>query len=129
MPQIVKVANNHVMLSDRAYAWGKSLTLRILPAAGAAYFSLAGLLEWHNGGTVAGVITIVCTFLGAVLGLSSKSYDASGVGTHGDVIITDQPDGARKAIFRPDVDPRDLPDEQDTVTYKIHRRPLRAEGR
>lgn len=64
-------------LKNRTYNALKFLALVVLPAAGTAYFAIAGL--WHIPDTsqVIGTISAVDAFLGAMLHVSSKSYSPS----------------------------------------------------
>ncbi len=57
---------------DRLKFWAQIL----LPAAGAAYFGLAQVWNLPWGEQVVGTITVLDTFLGAILKVSSKNYEA-----------------------------------------------------
>ena len=61
-------------LSNRVYDVLKYLAQIALPAAGALYFGLAGIWSFPYGEEVVGTITVVDTFLGVLLGISSASY-------------------------------------------------------
>ena len=47
----------------------------VLPAVGTLYFALAGIWNFPYGEEIVGTITAVDTFLGALLGLSSATYN------------------------------------------------------
>lgn len=52
----------------------KWLCMVFIPAAAACYSQLAKVLGWAFGSEVAEVATILCTFLGALLGISNIQY-------------------------------------------------------
>lgn len=72
-------------LSNTLYARLKWATLILLPALSAAYFALAGTLGLPAAEQVVGTIAVLCTFLGTVLGLSSRQYNNSGAAFDGSV--------------------------------------------
>ena len=57
---------------DRLKFWAQIL----LPAAGAAYFGLAQVWNLPWGEEIVGTITVLDTFLGAILKVSTKNYEA-----------------------------------------------------
>lgn len=69
-------------LSNKLYDAMKWIALIALPAAGTLYFALAGIWNWPFADQVVGTITAVDTFLGAVCGIASASYNKT-TGTEG----------------------------------------------
>jgi hypothetical protein len=65
------------MLGAKLYGGLKWATIVGIPAFNSLYFGLAQLWGWHNTTQVLGTSALVAVFLGAVLGLSSISYNAS----------------------------------------------------
>lgn len=65
-------------LNDKVYNFLKWFTLIFLPAVSAAYFSLSGTLDLPNAEQVVGTIAVATTFLGAILGISSRNYQGDG---------------------------------------------------
>lgn len=63
-----------IIKSDRLYDRAKFVALVVLPAVATLYLSLAGLWGLPYRDQVVGTITAFDTLLGALLGLSSKSY-------------------------------------------------------
>lgn len=63
------------ILSDRVYDVLKWIALILLPAIGAAYFALSGIWGFPYGEEIVGTITVIDTFLGAVLGISTLQYN------------------------------------------------------
>lgn len=61
-------------LSDKAYDILKFLCTRLLPAAGSLYFGLSKLWGFPYGEEVVGTISIICTFIGTIIGISSENY-------------------------------------------------------
>lgn len=62
-------------MSNKVYDILKFIAQIVLPAIGTLYFALAGIWNLPYGEQVIGTITAVDTFLGALLGLSSMSYN------------------------------------------------------
>lgn len=74
-------------LPSRLYDVFKWFALILLPAVGAAYFSLAGLWNLPNAEQVVGTIVVAEVFLGAILQISKMSYDKSDKSKDGAVIV------------------------------------------
>lgn len=62
-------------MSNKVYDILKFIAQIVLPAIGTLYFALAGIWNLPYGEQVVGTITALDTFLGALLGLSSMSYN------------------------------------------------------
>ena len=62
-------------LDNKTYDILKFIAQIVLPAVGTLYFALAGIWNFPYGEEVVGTITAVDTFLGALLGLSSATYN------------------------------------------------------
>lgn len=62
-------------MSNKMYDTLKFIAMVILPALGTLYFTLSGIWGFPYGEQVVGTITAVDTFLGAILGISSKKYN------------------------------------------------------
>lgn len=63
------------MLSNRVYDVLKWCTLVLIPACTSAFVGLDSVFGWGYGDTVAKVSAIVCTLLGALLGISTAQYN------------------------------------------------------
>lgn len=63
------------LLSNKQYNILKWVALILLPAMGALYFGLAGIWNFPYGEQVVGTITVIDTFLGAILGISTVQYN------------------------------------------------------
>ena len=65
-------------MSNKIYDTMKWIALIVLPAIGTLYFALAGIWHFPYGEEIVGTITAVDTFLGAILGVSTKKYKNNG---------------------------------------------------
>ena len=61
-------------LPDNVYNILKSLCQVVLPACGAAYWGLSEIWGWPLAEQILGTISVVCTFIGTILGISGKVY-------------------------------------------------------
>lgn len=62
-------------MSNKTYDVLKFIAQILLPACGTLYFALASIWGLPYGEQIVGTITAVDTFLGAILGISSKMYN------------------------------------------------------
>lgn len=62
-------------MSNRTYDILKFIAQILLPAIGTLYFALASIWGLPYGEQIVGTITAVDTFLGAILGISTKMYE------------------------------------------------------
>lgn len=62
-------------MTNKTYDILKWIALYLLPALGTLYFALSSIWGLPYGEQIIGTITAIDTFLGAVLGLSKRSYD------------------------------------------------------
>lgn len=63
------------ILTNKTYDVLKWVALILLPAMGALYFGLAGIWNFPYGKQIVGTITVIDTFLGAILGISTVQYN------------------------------------------------------
>lgn len=61
-------------MNEKTYNILKYIAQIVLPALGTLYFALSSIWGLPYGEQVVGTITAIDTFLGALLGVSSKSY-------------------------------------------------------
>lgn len=64
-----------MVLDNKVYDILKYIAMIVLPAIGALYFGLAKIWGLPFGEEIVGTITVVDTFLGALLGLSTSQYN------------------------------------------------------
>ena len=62
-------------LSNKVYDILKWIAMYLLPASGTLYFALAGIWGFPYAEQIVGTITLVDTFLGALLGISTAQYN------------------------------------------------------
>lgn len=67
-------------MSNATYDKLKFIAQILLPALGALYFGLAGIWGFPYGEQIVGTITVIDTFLGVILGISSANYNGGVVG-------------------------------------------------
>lgn len=63
-------------LSNKTYDLLKWITMIVLPALATAYVGLASIWGWPYADEVAKTTAVVCTLLGALLGISTAQYRA-----------------------------------------------------
>lgn len=64
-------------LRNKTYDIIKWVVMIVLPALSALYVGLCGIWDWPYIEQVAGTISCITVFLGALLGISSASYKKS----------------------------------------------------
>lgn len=74
-------------LRNDTYNTLKFLALVVLPALGSAYFAVSGIWGIPYSNEVVSTLTIVDTFLGAILHVSTKSYSLAKPAVDGKLIV------------------------------------------
>ena len=64
-----------MQFNNKVYDVLKWMCLIFLPAVSVLYSALDGAFGWGYTQTVCTVIASVCTFIGALIGVSTKSYN------------------------------------------------------
>ena len=62
-------------LPDSVYNILKWITMIVLPACATAYVGLAAIWGWPYADQVAKTTAVICTLLGALLGISTAQYN------------------------------------------------------
>ena len=62
-------------MSNKTYDILKYLTIIVLPAMGALYTGLSQIWEQPYAAQIPATITVICTFLGAILCISTAQYN------------------------------------------------------
>jgi hypothetical protein len=75
-------------MPNRVYDILKYLTIIVLPAIGALYTGLAQIWSLPYSAQIPATITVICTFLGAILCISTAQYNG------GDKDPEDEPETA-----------------------------------
>ena len=63
------------MISNKLYDIMKWLTLICIPALSTAYVGLSAVWGWPYATEVAKTAVVICTLLGALLGISTAQYN------------------------------------------------------
>jgi hypothetical protein len=82
------------IIPPKLYDFLKYMALVILPAVAALILGLGVTLNWAGATGVAGVITLVDTFLGAILGKSASNFKQQEPIVFGDLVIQQDVDGS-----------------------------------
>jgi len=107
------------LLSNGAYDVLKRAVTIVLPALSTLYFTLAQIWSLPKSEEVVGTIAAVNTFLGVILGVSSKTYNNSDAKYTGEIQVEDT--GERKVVsLVVNGDPYDL-EHMNEATFKISR--------
>ena len=64
-----------LQLPDSVYNILKWITMIVLPALATAYVGLSAIWGWPYADQVAKTTTVICTLLGALLGISTAQYN------------------------------------------------------
>lgn len=64
-----------MMLSNRAYDILKWIVIIVIPALTTAYVGLAAVWAWPYAEEIAKTSAVICTLLGAILGISTAQYN------------------------------------------------------
>lgn len=86
-------------MTNKTYDVLKFIAQILLPAFGALYFGLAEIWNLPYGEQVVGTITIVDTFLGALLGVSSNTYYKTGKDLSGTVAYDEETGIAQMELY------------------------------
>lgn len=111
--------DNGFSLPPKWYDFFKWIALVVLPAVAAFIITLGLILHWENASVVAAVVTAFDTFLGALLGKSSKNYQIQN--TLGDLVITQDPDGTVAGMRVVDTAVNPIFKEGGQVTLNVKR--------
>ena len=64
-----------MIFDDKTYDTLKWIAMIVLPAVGSLYFGLASIWGLPYGEQIVGTITVIDTFIGALLKISSDQYN------------------------------------------------------
>jgi hypothetical protein len=106
------------MLDDKTYNIGKKLVQVILPAFSSLYFGLASIWGLPAAEQVVGTLAVLATFIGVVLGISTKHYEESGAAYDGQIVVSEVEGGSKVFSLELDGDPMELESKKD-VTFKV----------
>ena len=110
----------NTVFSNDVYDKLKWVSLVLLPALGALYFGMSQLIGLPYGVEVVGTIALLDTFLGSILGYSSKQYQNETRGELVGFLDVELTDEGKKVQLEFPGDPNDI-DQHDKVTFKVRR--------
>lgn len=95
------------MLNDIWYSrlkWGVAI---VLPALSSLYFGLANIYGWSNAEQVVGTLALLTTFLGTLLGVSTRNYNKTSV-ADGQIQVNTAEDGTPSLALQLEKTPEEL---------------------
>lgn len=107
------------MLSNREYNHLKFFALVVIPGLGALYFGLAQIWGLPKAEEIVGSITVIDTFMGVLLGISTKRYNQSDAQYGGQINVEESVTGKKTFTLQINGDPEDL-ELMDSVTFKVN---------
>lgn len=114
------------MMTNSLYDTMKWVTTILLPALGTLYFAVAQIWGLPAAEQVVGTITAVVTFLGVVLGLSTRAYNNSDERFDGELDIYERDETTDVWQFNVHDDPENLRN-YDEVRLKVQTKDERTE--
>jgi len=111
-------SDNTSLLNNRTYDILKTAATVTLPALGALYFALSLIWGLPRAQDVVGTIAAINVFIGALVGVSTRSYNKSDSKYDGTMDVEEN-DGKKKFLLNFDGDPNDL-DQKKEVIFKIN---------
>lgn len=101
------------MFTNEQYDILKKIAQYILPALGTLYFTLSGIWGLPYGEQIVGTLTAIDTFLGILLGISSKNYAGDGIM----IVDTSNPE---KDVYRMELeDDVENLSQKEYVTFRV----------
>lgn len=104
-------------LSDRIYTPLKYVAQIVLPASATLYLALAMVWGFPNAEQIVGTITAVNTFMGVVLGLSTRSFNKDETKYDG-VLKVEESDNKKIFSLVAHGNPENL-DKKDEAIFKV----------
>lgn len=113
---------NKFIFKDSVYQKLKFLALVLIPAFSTLYFSIGSIWSLPDTTKVIGTLSAIDTFLGVILGLSTKAYNASDLRYDGNLNImsTDSNGSPRVYSLELNGDPEDILDNKTSIVFKVN---------
>ena len=118
-PEMINEPKGYFM-NDQVYDILKRLVQIVLPAFGVFYMSIGAAWDLPGTSQVSDTIIALCTFIGVILGLSSRSYNKSDAKYDGALDITQNDDGSKVYSLNLNNDTSIL-DSKKNVNFKVHK--------
>jgi len=116
----VEVEEQDHLLSNSVYDVLKHVAQIYLPAAGTLYFTIAQIWGLPGAEEVVGTIVAVDTFLGIVLGFSTKTYNESDAKYDGQIHVQESPEGQKIATMELNRDVTNKLENQKSIRFKVN---------
>lgn len=108
-----------MLFTDQVYRWLKFIAQIFLPALGTLYFTVAQIWHLPDATEVVGTIVALDTFLGVLLGISTKTFnDGTFKKYDGELVLENNEEGSGLRLAN--VDPRAI-ESKDELTFKLHK--------
>lgn len=111
---------NNQTISNGVYNKLKWVAQILLPAVASLYFALGDIWGLPNVTEVVGTITVLDTFLGVLLGLSSAQYNRSDARFDGNIDLVPREDGGTIASMVLNEDP-EIALEKTELNFKVNK--------
>lgn len=109
-----------MILPSKFYNTTKYVVLIALPAFATLYLVLGNIWGLPKIDEVVGTCTAVATFLGALVGISSKSYNNSDVKYDGEMVFDEDDDGQSTVQHRFNEFPEELKEKKEVVLKVVN---------
>lgn len=121
MTNPIVAPTNGFVLSDKLYAKAKWFTTIVLPAISTFYFTMSGVWNLPYTTQVVGSFAALATFMGVVLGISTRAYNASDAKYMGDINLGIDPEtGGRTIMLDISTNP-DVFEQRKEITFKVNK--------
>lgn len=104
--------------SNKTYDTLKKFVQIRIPAVASLYFGLASIWGLPNPEKVVGTLALITTFLGIMLGVSAKSYNAGDAAYDGNLLISEKDDGNLLYMLDLSESPAGIA-EKDSFTLRV----------
>lgn len=108
-------------IPPKLYDFLKYVALVILPAAAALVLGLGVTLNWTPATVVAGVLTVIDTFLGTILGKSASNFKQQEPMVFGEIVVKQDPDGVPNGMKLIGYHENFVFEDQSQVTLNVRR--------
>jgi hypothetical protein len=107
------------ILGDVAYKRLRFVAQMLLPALGTMWFTIGQLWHLPFVEETVGTILAIDTFLGFILGMSTKSFNASSDAYDGEIVTKPRPEGGLMYSLELNIDPETIAMKHD-LRFKVH---------
>ena len=115
-----EVPETGFVLSETWYNRLKWFTLTVLPAFGTLYFALSDALGLPYTTQVLGTTSALATFIGTILGFSTRTYNKSEARYAGDIKVTESDTGGVRYSIELRGEPKDDINPSKEIILKVN---------